>query len=157
MKSPCFSSAVCRLRRFSGEVKVVDPELTTDRTALWKPPDMQYDEFTVGTGGEFAIDRFPESCIFQFIAFVIDRLAIHVLNREMRSSGAFHFFVFVISREVVGGVGLHGNELIDSRVGDAGPIESNRQRLPSGVRVGGVEFQCDDATLLLIPPVKARI
>src|SRR5580692_2903618 len=34
------SSAIGPLRRFFGEVQVVDPELTTDGTALWKPPDV---------------------------------------------------------------------------------------------------------------------
>ena len=36
----CSSGGHC-LRRFSDDVEVVDPELTTDRTARRKPPDVQ--------------------------------------------------------------------------------------------------------------------
>jgi hypothetical protein len=52
------------------------------------------------------------------------------LNRKMRPARSFHFFVFVEAREIVGGIGLHGDELIDSRVVDSGPVKSNQQRPP---------------------------
>ena len=69
----CFFSG--SLRRFSGEMKIVDPELTTDWTAGRKPADVQYDEFAIRPGGEVAFRRLPETGVGQLIALVINRLA----------------------------------------------------------------------------------
>ena len=43
------------LRLFFREVKVVDPELTTDGTACWKPPDMQDKQLAIRSGGELSV------------------------------------------------------------------------------------------------------
>jgi len=74
----------------------------------------------------------------------------------MRSSGSFHLHILVISRKVVGGIGLHGNELINARVADSRAVKGYAQGLPAGVGVGGIEFQLD-ALLALMLPVKARV
>ena len=44
---------------FPDDTKIIDPELTTDRTARRKPPNVQYHQFAVGSGGEMALDRLP--------------------------------------------------------------------------------------------------
>src|ERR1700733_13348782 len=109
-------------------MKIIDPELTTDRTARWKPPDVQYDEFAVWPGGEFSVGRLPESGVSQLLTLVINRLRIHILNHEMRSAGAFGIVpIFVVSGKVVSRVGLHSDELIDSSFFNARPIKGNEE------------------------------
>src|SRR5208283_3885226 len=88
------------LGRFSHQVEVVDPELTTDWTALRKPPDVHYNQLAVQSGGELAIHRLPESGLFHFVAVEVHRLAVHVLNRQVRAAGAFEFAILVIRGEV---------------------------------------------------------
>ena len=55
---------------FGHEAEIVDPELTTDRTAFRQTPDAQHQQPAIGSGGEFSGDRFPESRLFQFIAVI---------------------------------------------------------------------------------------
>src|SRR6266567_1010503 len=147
MLSLGFSSAVRRSRWFSDEVEIVDPELTTDRTVRWKPPEVDHHQFAIRTRGELAVRRFPESRVSQFIAFVVNRLAVHVLNGEMRSTSALLLQGLVIGREVVGSIGLHCDELIDARVADSRPVKRNHQGPPSGMRVVGIEGQLDAGLL----------
>src|SRR5580658_10918094 len=78
-----------RLCRFYGEMKIVDPELTTEGMAFRDAPDVQHDQLAIGTGGELAIHCFPEARVVQIIALEIDFLGVHVLYGETRPARAF--------------------------------------------------------------------
>jgi hypothetical protein len=41
-------------------MKIVDPELNTDWTTCWNPPDVQQHQFAIRAGGELTVCRFPE-------------------------------------------------------------------------------------------------
>ena len=99
---------------------------------------------------------FQNPGVLQFITLVINGLAIHVLNCEVGSSGAFHFVVLVIAREIVGGVGLYGDQLIHASIDDSRPVKRNRKGTMSAMRVVGVESQAH-AILLLVVPIEAGI
>src|SRR5579864_2904077 len=147
-----FSQAGSQL--FSGKVKIVDPELTTDRAAFREAADVQDHQLAVGAGGELTVRRFPESGLFEFVAVVVHGLAVRILNGKVRAAGAFHLAILVIGGKFVGRIRLHGNELEQTRVVNAGTVKSNHQRAPATVEVAGIERQ-GDAGLLLILPVEA--
>jgi hypothetical protein len=144
------------LRRFPSEVKIVDPELTTDRTACRKPPNMEYHELAVRAGGKFATDRLPESRVLQLVGIVINDLAVHILNREMGAAGALQFSVFVKGGKLIGSLGLHRNELVDTSVGDSGAIKSNQKGPTTSMIIARISYQRDPG-LFLILPIKTAI
>jgi hypothetical protein len=90
------------------EMEIIDPELTTDRTSFRQPPDVEYQEFAILAGGEFAGCGFPETWFFQFVAFIQDGLGIRVLNRKMGAARALEFSIFVPSARSGSRCGLMG-------------------------------------------------
>src|SRR5579864_1851461 len=98
-----------RLRRFPCNSEVINPELAANRAARRQSADVQHHQLAIWPCRELAGYRFPESRVFQFIAFVINRLGIHVLNGEMRSTRAFNVPVLVVTRKLISSVGLDGN------------------------------------------------
>src|SRR5580700_2845194 len=107
------------------EVKIVDPELTTDRTAFWQSPNPQHEQAGIGPGREFSGGRLPESGLFQFIAVVGDLSRESILKSEVRTARAFELSIFVIGGEFVGSVGLDRNELPNAGIVYSWPIKSD--------------------------------
>ena len=110
------------------EAEIVDPELTTDRTAFRQAPDMQHQQSAIVSGGEFAGGRFPESRLFQFVAVIQHGLGVHILNREMRAASALDFSILIVRRELIGSIGLHRDELTNPRIGDSRSVKGDQQR-----------------------------
>src|SRR5437660_486415 len=110
------------------EAKIVDPELTTDRTAHRNAADVQNYEFAICVGREFSSNRLPESRFFHVVAVVINRLrVIHVLYGQVRAAGAYEVRAFVVGGKLIGCVGLYRDVLEDSGVFDSGSVEDDLQ------------------------------
>src|ERR1700683_2424208 len=124
---------------FGHEAEIVDPELTTDGTSFRQSTDVQYQQPAIVGRSKFSRGRFPESCLFQFVAVVQNGLVVRVLNGEMRTAGALDFSIFIVGRKLVGGCGLYGNELTNAGVSDSRPIEGDQQRTVTTVKVAGIQ------------------
>src|SRR5579863_673020 len=143
-----------RLVALGGQAEIVDPELTTDRTASRQAPDMQHEQLAIVCGGEFAGGGLPEAGFFQFIAVIEDGLSVCILNCKVRAAGAFDFSILVVGRELVERAGLHGNELADAGVGDSWTVKGDKQGAMAAVKIAGIEGE-SHARLFLILPVEA--
>src|ERR1700723_3218269 len=120
-------------------MKICDPELTTDGTALRQAADVQHEQFAVRSGGELAGGGLPESGILQLVALVINCLTVHVLNGEMRAAGAVEFASLVVTREIVSGIRLHRNVLKEPGVIHSRTVECDQQGTPPAVKIAGIE------------------
>jgi len=120
------------------EAKIVDPELTTDRTAHRNATDVQNYELAVRVGREFSSDRLPVSRLFHVVTVVINRLrGVHVLYGEVRPPGAYEVRAFVVGGKLIGCVGLY-RDVLEDAAAVAGVAVSKGSCKPGGeVRLSG--------------------
>src|SRR5208282_483337 len=90
------------------------------------------------------------------IAVIQDGLPVSVFNGEVRTACALDLSVFVVGREVVSCVGLHGDELTNASVSYAGAVEGDQQGAMSAMKVARIERE-RDTLLLFILPVEASV
>ena len=73
----------------------------------------------------------------------------------MQSSSALLLSRFVTGREMIDGVGLQGDELVDASVADPGPVKSDHQGALTGTKIIGIAGHVDAGQFLILP-VKSR-
>src|SRR5581483_2463072 len=112
----------------SNQLQVVDPQSSADRTSARHSKDSNRDEMCISLGHECAIDLGPILSIVKVLTQEKIGVAIRILNRKSCSTRTFHFFGFVVGRELVLSVRFDRDDLLDSSIHNAGTFKEDAKR-----------------------------